>query len=260
MISPELRRAFAVGEAKKIWRLYGLRSPTDLVLEDLAMAMGVVVIEDSLDSADAWLLRKGKKGLIRVKKDIPQPGRKRFAIAHEIGHWRLHEQESQILACTDVDMRGDYKGSDTEIEANHFASELLMPGSLFRLAIKGSRPAPDLINGLASQFGTTRTATAVRFVELSEEPCAMIISYAGKIKWWRASKDWQGPLWISSGKEVSPRTLAGMHFSATSSLCEVRPVALGEWAQRFPDEAEDAMEAIIPLGATGAVLTTLWVE
>ncbi len=41
MSNPDLRRAFAVGEAKRVWKLYGFQTPADLVLEDLAMAMGV---------------------------------------------------------------------------------------------------------------------------------------------------------------------------------------------------------------------------
>ncbi|MBY0261422.1 MAG: hypothetical protein K2Q20_03720, partial [Phycisphaerales bacterium] len=72
MSNPDLRRAFAVGEAKRVWKLYGFQTPADLVLEDLAMAMGVVVLEAKLDSADARLVRKGNRGIIRLKQDIPQ--------------------------------------------------------------------------------------------------------------------------------------------------------------------------------------------
>ena len=29
-----------------------------------------------------------------------RPFRRRFAIAHELGHWFLHEKESQVFVCT----------------------------------------------------------------------------------------------------------------------------------------------------------------
>ena len=74
----------AHSKASSIWNLYGLTSPGELVLEDIALAMGVLVIEGRLDGADARLLRKGSKGIIRVKESIPERGRKRFAIAHEL--------------------------------------------------------------------------------------------------------------------------------------------------------------------------------
>src|SRR5262245_59118721 len=112
--------------AAKLWARYGFATPDDLVLEDLAFALGVVVLEGRLDSADARLIRRGQKGLIRVKEDIPEPGRKRFAVAHEIGHWELHQAVSQVLSCTSEDMVAQYKASPPEIEANYFAAELLM--------------------------------------------------------------------------------------------------------------------------------------
>lgn len=260
MVSADLRRIFAVGEAKRIWKLYGFSAPRDLVLEDLALAMGVVVLEARLDSADARLIRKGRRGLIRVRQDIRQPGRKRFAIAHDLGHWRLHEKESQVLACTSEDLHENYEGSGLEIEANCFASELLMPEALFKPATQGVVPAPDVIIGLAGTYATTLTATAVRFVELSDEHCVMVISEKGRIKWWRASNELNGSLWIKSGAPVSPRTLAGMCFTGASPSTEVQSIGMAEWAERFPEYAEGAMEGVIPLGQTGAVLTMLWIE
>ena len=77
--------------------------------------------------------------MIRTKRGIREEGRKRFAIAHELGHWFLHENESQFFVCTAEQMR-EYKGSPTEVEANIFASELLMPTFLFRPLAENSAP------------------------------------------------------------------------------------------------------------------------
>lgn len=259
-MSPDVRRAFAAGDASKLWRQYGFRSPKDLVLEDLAWALGVAVIEGPLDSADARLVRTATKGLIRVNWDIRQRGRKRFAIAHELGHWRLHAAISQLLACTKEDMIARYKESEPEAEANWFAAELLMPDSLFLPAIAGNTPNADVINGLANNFDVTRTAAGVRFVELCKEHCIFVLCERGKIKWWRCSKDLDGAIWIEPGAALSPRTLAGQYFEGKIPAVETQAVGLCEWASRYPEYAEDAFEAIIPLGATGAVITMIWHE
>ncbi len=260
MVSSEFRRTMATGNAKRVWKLYGLTSPDDLILEDLAFAMGVIVIEDQLDSADARLIRSGDKGLIRVRSDIRQLGRKRFAVAHDLGHWRLHETLSQIVACTSKEMAANYTGSQPEIEANWFAAELLMPQHLFGTAICGTTPTPDVINGLAGDFRTTRTASAVRYVELSSDYCAMVISEKGRIRWWRASRQFDNALWIPARAAVSPRTLAGKLTAGKLADGEVQPVSMSEWAERYPEYAAEAVEAAIPLGQTGAILTTLWLE
>ena len=84
-------------------------------------------------------------GMIYVKADTPiigvnsqhHPNRRRFTIAHEIGHLVLHRAE--IIDHVHVDkrfpvlMRNANSATGTErmeIEANQFAAELLMPSSM----------------------------------------------------------------------------------------------------------------------------------
>jgi hypothetical protein len=62
------------------------------------------------------------------------PPRKRFTIAHELGHWILHRTGQQALFCR----HGSVEESDrpelppAEVEANAFAAALLMPADLVR--------------------------------------------------------------------------------------------------------------------------------
>jgi hypothetical protein len=199
-------------KAAHIWRLYGFNSPSDLILEDLALAMGVIVVEGRLDSAEARLLRKGTRGLIRVRENVPEVGRKRFAIAHEIGHWLLHSASSQILACTSEDMVAKYKASAPEIEANYFAAELLMPEKLFAPLIRGVRPSTVLIKDLASQFTTTLTACATRVADLADDYFAVVFSERGRIRWWRGSKSFEEQFWIEAGTLLAQESLAARFF------------------------------------------------
>jgi hypothetical protein len=242
----------------KLWNRYGFTSPEDLVLEDLAFALGVVVLEGRLDSADARLIRKGDKGLIRVKQDIPEPGRKRFAIAHEVGHWLLHATLSQVLSCTSEDMVDRYKSSAPELEANAFAAELLMPQLLFRKRVGTRAPSPQLLKDLADYFRTTLTATVVRFVEVEEEGCAMVVTENGRIRWWKANERFEG-FWLDAQSEVSPNTVAGAFLKGEPTPEEAEEVDgeawLGSKARRV---AESLYEVAIPLGRYGQVISLVW--
>ena len=73
------------------------------------MDRNVLVREGALSGSEAYLIRKGNKGIIRVRKDIPEAGRKRFAIAHELGHWEMHSEETQLKFCSEDDI-GGYQG------------------------------------------------------------------------------------------------------------------------------------------------------
>src|SRR5437899_10626947 len=83
------------------WRLtqdYCLDTPGPTPVEDIAMDRGVLCLEAKLTGCLARLVRKGKRGIIRTDVKIREEGRKRLAIAHELGHWFLHEAESQFLS------------------------------------------------------------------------------------------------------------------------------------------------------------------
>jgi Zn-dependent peptidase ImmA (M78 family) len=231
MSNPQVSKVRAVAEAARIWQLYGFRSPGDLVLEDLALALGVIVLEGRLDGADARLVRKGTRGLIRVKEDIPEAGRKRFAVAHDLGHWRLHGKVSQVLACTGDDMVVKYKGSPPEVEANYFAAELLMPETLFAPRTARARPSLRLLKELATEFRTTITATAIRFVEVSDDYCAVVVSQNGKVRWWRGSERFEEVGWIQPGAALAPGSVAGAIFRGEAAAPGPEKVDAAAWVE-----------------------------
>jgi hypothetical protein len=70
------------------------------------------------------------------------PGRRRFTVAHEIGHWVLHDHRRRPTYCRSafIDTGTGYEVSEqerepkppAEDEADAFAAALLMPASLLR--------------------------------------------------------------------------------------------------------------------------------
>ena len=259
MAGPQANRAIAAAEAARIWKLYGFSSPRELVLEDLALAMGVLVVEGPLDSADARLVRKGKRGLVRVRETIPEPGRKRFALAHELGHWVLHGNISQVLACTDEDMLSQYKVSAPELEASYFASALLLPEEVFAARIQGTRPTAKTLSALAEEFQTSLTATALRYVELREDYCALVVSERGRVRWWRESNDFKGRFWIDPGTRLAPGTVAASIFAGRAKPARPERVSIDAWLPEAKDlDATEVYEEAIPLPKYNQVLSLLW--
>jgi len=80
-----------------------IRYPSEIYVRDIAMSLGALVRERELESCEARLVRKGNMGIISVNRLIPEEGRKRFAIAHEIGHFVLHTG-NQLILCDEDDM------------------------------------------------------------------------------------------------------------------------------------------------------------
>lgn len=171
----------ARGAAFRLWKDLNHPHPREVPLEDLAMSLGVLVTDGELEGAEGRLIRKASHGIIRVRSGINYTGRRRFTIAHELGHWKLHDDVSQFL-CVEEDMR-DYGRSPMEMEANCFASELLMPTGHFREFCSHQLPSLQLIESLAKDFETTLTATAIRFTDLSKYRIIVVWTFGGIVRW-----------------------------------------------------------------------------
>lgn len=95
--------------------------------------------------------------------------RRRFTVAHELGHYYLHrDQKNQLYAHRDAGQSGQI-----ETEANIFASNLLMPEKMVKQAIDyldydegGSLPDTLKILTVAHEFNVSRDAATVRLKQL----------------------------------------------------------------------------------------------
>jgi hypothetical protein len=86
-------------------------------------------------------------------------GRRRFTIAHEIGHFVLHQEPSRPERGGAV----DEVGRREEREADAFAAELLMPEHLVREAVR--EHGPDVAR-LADRFAVSRKTMQARLRHL----------------------------------------------------------------------------------------------
>ena len=177
-------RTRAEAAASSLLRRYGYSAPEELILEDLAFALGVEVRRRPMDNVEGCLYRYGNRGIIQINcRAIPN--RQRFSLAHEIGHWELHPELRQKL-CT-ADNMTDYFRSSEEIEANHFAASLLLPRQWIPDQLLNRDPSFTQIKILANRLRVSLACSARRFVELTSQPVALVFSRDGIVDWSVAS-------------------------------------------------------------------------
>lgn len=102
-------------------------------IENVAAHLGLKVVEASLGpNVSGLLVTKGEESYIAVKS-AEDRRRKRFTIAHEIGHYVLgHQTPGEFVHVDNADylvsrMSSRAGGNPKEVEANQFAGALLIP-------------------------------------------------------------------------------------------------------------------------------------
>lgn len=251
--------ARAVAKARGLVTEYGIRDPLDLDLEAIAMDRRVLVVEGSLKGSSARLLRKGNGAVIRVSASIESKGQKRFCVAHELGHFVLHEEGNQLALCTSRDMLPWYKSRPEEPEANAFAAELLMPEKLFREQCRQEDLRLDILEGLAAVFQATITATVYRYVELGIHVCALVVSERGKIRWFRQCPDFRFRL-RSPGTRIDNSSCAADFFVRGDRDKKEEDVPGTAWLDDTRvDPTWMIREILVPMPSFESALSVLWV-
>lgn len=250
-------------KAREVIKTLKIKDPSEISVEDIAWNQGALVVEDGLQGCDARLVYTPgvRPAMLRVKKPLNPPGRRRFAIAHELGHLKLAHNPGQPTECADREFLAWYKDQkDSEVEANIFAAELLMPESLFAPRLTPVTPSFEVVELLASDFQTTLTATAIRFVQLCDQKCAVVYSKAGEISWSWGSPEFH--YWIKRGTKLKTSTYAVDFFEkgyATQQMQEMQEVTRDAW---IPGESmlDTIKEQSRALPSYGSVITLLWID
>ena len=119
------------------------------------------------------LLAGQRRLLFDAHEAARSPGRRRFTIAHELGHWYLHHAgggtETRYCRSDEVGVTVTSTRA-REREANRFAAALLMPEPLVRAETVRLRCNVGL---LARGFGVSEAAMRVRLIQLDVLPSYM---------------------------------------------------------------------------------------
>lgn len=120
---------------------------------------------------------------------IPVPGRIRFTIAHELGHYILHRQMTDAFECSQNDMlHWESIERKIESEADIFASTLLMPADDYRRQIGNHVVDLEVLDHCAKRYGVSLTAAVLKWIEFTPQRAVLVVSRDGFIRWARSSQ------------------------------------------------------------------------
>ena len=187
--------------AQKMMSECGIDDPTDIPLDLIVYGRGATLVEKPLHNSEGRIVFGENKAIISVNSDISYEGKRRFVIAHELGHFELHSNLLPVHNDTDATLEY-FKNGHQETEANEFASELLMPENLFMAECKGNKFGPDLMRHLAERFQTSLTSTVYKYFELGDHPICLFYSYNNQIKYWKRPEEY--PHFINDRTKLPP--------------------------------------------------------
>ena len=140
-------------------------------LDEVCRGLGLRVREKDLLGFEGTLVRSrtAQKGIIGVKRSIREASRKRFTVAHEIGHFVIpyHKHLEPTCGQAVID-RFNRDLPKPELEANEFATELLLPSKIVRNHFDLQKPSVANISAVATEFETSLTATTWRYLDLTD--------------------------------------------------------------------------------------------
>lgn len=214
--------------AEALLQELGITEPKEIELEAIAYHVGARVRFRALCGCEAHILGYDGRAIITVKHDS-SPRRKRFSIAHELGHWRYHR--GKTLVCR-VDEFRPRDAQSLEKIADGYAADLLMPRYLFAPRASAiDRMSFGAIGKLADEFKTSLTATAIRLVDLDQIP-GFIVSHTTRGRKWFARAPKVPRHWYPR-EDLDAKSFAfGVQFGNRPDDSAPRKIAADAWFDR----------------------------
>ena len=131
-------------------------------VEEMTSAPGCPELSDGQTISGLLLPSRGEIW-VNAAEAREWPTRRRFTIAHELGHWVLHQGGQSSLFCRHASVEAPEPGErppldPIEQEANHFAANLLMPAVLIAREYERDRD----FSRLCAAFGASGAAMGRR--------------------------------------------------------------------------------------------------
>lgn len=245
----------SVTPAERILLSLGITDPKDIDLDAIAWAQRAVVKYRPLDKCEATIIGSLKAAVITVNSTSIEV-RRRFSLAHELGHWHHHRGRVLFCGTKEIDSR---EGSVTnpEVQADDFASDLILPNFLFRPAIaKIKKLNLSTVRELRDQFRASLTATLIKLVDSKRFPIMIVCHGMDRRRWFRRAN--MIPQWWFPRNELDPDSFAfDMLFKGQGESAYPRKVGAGAWFDFKRCERFEVQEQsfLLPNERTLTVLT-----
>jgi Zn-dependent peptidase ImmA (M78 family) len=151
----------------------------------LCEILGIGVIDSYYLEKDGYLICSDGLKLIFVSNKISNRHRKRFVVAHEIGHFLMHRE--QMYCCSEISVNQPQRVNTPiqEQQANEFASEILLPTNDFIDRLPTDHISFALICKIAKTYDVSVTMAAIKAVKNSKTEEEMLLCYENnRLKWY----------------------------------------------------------------------------
>jgi uncharacterized protein DUF955 len=199
-------------------------------------------------------------GTVLLKRAIREIGRKKFTIAHEIGHFVMSHHGLEGTVCRSDEVESWSKSiPEHEREANVFAGEFLIPESYVKSRVCEAPPSFENLRWIARTFSTSLTASGYRLMDLTTFRAAIVWSTDGRIRWFKPSGEFQA--FVPVHEEIPDGTMAYNCFQGQQVPDRFEHVRADLWLRvRHMKQDTALLEHSIFLPNYRSVLTLLYVD
>lgn len=235
----------ALTQAERLLQDLGVTEPGEIDLEAIAYHVNARVRFRPLDGCEARIVGSGDKAIIAVNENSIR-SRKRFSIAHELGHWRNHR--GQCLVCRAEDYSPSHALAPERV-ANAYAADLLMPNYLFRpIARQFGKLNFKAISSISDIFETSKTATAFRLMSSDHSP-SLIVCHGRNGRKWFVSAPSVPSKWFPRNDLDAESFAMRVLFGSGPEDSSPRKIGADAWFDRREAERFEVHEQTIRTGS-----------
>lgn len=164
---------------------FDTRFPVDVDI--ICKELGIRIFDSRALDKDGYLICQSGKKIIMINSQIINRHRKKFIIAHELGHFLLHRE--QLYSCGHIsETQGlEVNNQNQESEANAFATELLIPFYELRNIMPNRTIQFSDVFQVASLFDVSITHAAMQAILASNSESEVLICYEHQKRKWYLS-------------------------------------------------------------------------
>jgi len=197
-------------------------------------------------------------------------GRARFTIAHELGHALIDSHRLGLLTNDLEPHISEYllgnQRMEVELEADYFASCLLMPANQFKSKCNSfsDKFSFSVISYLQDIFKTSELATILRYAEVGPKAVFFTFNIDDSVKWYRKGKlfpDWAFKFKVH-GNVPKGTIINDVFNNGSTHIGEIRKVDRDDWFFVNDDEYGDyeLYEQCHHLTSYDQIVSMLWFE
>ncbi len=228
----------ALTAAERLLQDLGVSEPGDIDLEAIAYHLNATVKYRSLDGCEARIVGAGERAIITVNNRSGWR-RKRFSIAHELGHWHHHKGKRLVCRADDYRPRDEFS---PERVADGYAADLLLPHYLFKpMARQHKRLTFKAVIELADAFSSSITATAIRLVEADVFP-SLVVGHGPNGRKWFARAPMVPRKWFPRDDLDSESGAFRVQFGGLEGSSNPSKIGADAWFDRFDADRYEVLE------------------